>query len=95
MRGTDTIASALALTTFAACNGGLPASDPTSMTLEEYEESSDDMTEPPRDPAANPDQQAMDECSAECLSSDDCCEGYYCGKDPQRSHRKDYCLPGG
>jgi hypothetical protein len=82
------------LTIFVACNSGLPATDPTSLTLEEYEANSEEAENPPPDPDENPDEEAADECSTECMSSDDCCEGYYCGKDPQRSQRKDYCLPG-
>ena len=28
-----------------------------------------------------------------CSSTDDCCKGYACGFDPERSHVQRYCLP--
>lgn len=31
----------------------------------------------------------------ECLSDADCCQGFVCGKDPERSHRISYCIYGG
>ena len=31
----------------------------------------------------------------ECLSDEDCCEGFYCGIDPQGSTRIKTCLDGG
>ena len=80
---------------FAACSGGQAKTDPSALTLEEFEQNSEEAEGPPPDPTDNPDDFAVDECSTECLSDDDCCDGYYCGKDPERSQRKDYCLPGG
>jgi hypothetical protein len=80
---------------FSACSGGQTRTDPSALTLEEYEQSSEESQAPAPDPTDNPAEGVVDECSTECMSSDDCCEGYYCGKDPERSPRKDYCLPGG
>ena len=94
MRGIK-IASTLVFTTFVACNSGLPATDPTALTREGYEENSEEMEEPPADAAESPGEQDADEGSTECSSDDDCDDGYYCGKDPERSQRKDYCLPEG
>jgi len=31
----------------------------------------------------------------ECLSDDDCCQGFYCGKDPEGSPRLKVCIDGG
>ena len=31
----------------------------------------------------------------ECLSDDDCCQGFYCGKDPEGSSRIKVCIDGG
>ena len=31
----------------------------------------------------------------ECLSDKDCCSGFYCGYDPEGSHRVKTCLYGG
>ncbi len=91
MLRTAILCSALTL----ACSSNLAETDDSTLTLEEFEQNSDAVKKPPPDPAANPDQVAADECIVECLSSDDCCEGYYCGKDPERSRRREYCLPGG
>lgn len=33
--------------------------------------------------------------AVECLSDADCCQGFVCGKDPERSHRVSYCIFGG
>ena len=79
----------------AACSGSQTKTDPSALTLEEFEKNSEATEKPPPDPTENPSDSATDECEIECLSDKDCCEGYYCGKDPERSQRKDYCLPGG
>ena len=76
----------------AGCSGS-QKTDPTALTLEEYEKNSKENVAPPPDPMANPDEDAVDECAQECMSDKDCCDGYYCGKDPEQSARKDYCLP--
>ena len=31
----------------------------------------------------------------ECLGDDDCCQGFYCGKDPEGSSRIKVCIDGG
>ena len=31
----------------------------------------------------------------ECLSDEDCCQGFYCGKDPEGSSRIKVCIEGG
>jgi len=31
----------------------------------------------------------------ECLADDDCCQGFYCGKDPEGSSRIKVCIDGG
>lgn len=31
----------------------------------------------------------------ECLSDSDCCPGFVCGKDPERSQHSSYCIYGG
>jgi hypothetical protein len=31
----------------------------------------------------------------ECMSDDDCCQGFYCGKDPEGSSRIKVCIDGG
>lgn len=79
----------------AACSGSQAKTDPSALTLEEFEKNSESTEKPPPDPTDNPSESSKDECSVECLSDKDCCDGYYCGKDPERSQRKDYCLPGG
>ena len=94
MRGL-TIATVTVFVGVAACSGGQTKTDSTALTLEEFEENSEQSEAEPTDPMANPSEGASDQCSTECLSDKDCCEGYYCGKDPERSPRKDYCLPGG
>ncbi len=80
---------------FTACSGSQPRTDPSALTLEEFEKNSENTQAPPPNPVANPDEDAVDECEVECYDNSDCCEGYYCGKDPEKSQRKDYCLPGG
>lgn len=95
MRGKILLLPAFTLGSIVACSGSQPKTDPSALTLEEYERNSKATEKPPPDPAANPDESAVDECSQECDSDADCCEGYYCGKDPEQSARKDYCLPGG
>lgn len=96
MRGTSVMIFAgfglIGAGSLAACSGS-QKTDPTALTLEEYEKNSRATEKPPPDPMANPDEHAVDECSQECMSDKDCCEGYYCGKDPEQSARKDYCLP--
>lgn len=94
MRGISVAVLVLAYVA-SACSGSQPKTDPSALTLEEFEENSEATKAPPPDPAANPAQDTVDECSTECMSDDDCCDGYYCGKDPERSQRKDYCMPGG
>jgi len=78
-----------------ACSGSQPKTDPSALTLEEFEENSADAAEPPPDPMDNPTEHSADECATECRSDDDCCEGYFCGKDPEKSQRRTYCMPGG
>jgi hypothetical protein len=96
MRGRTVIVVAgfglLGACSVAACSG-TQKTDPTALTLDEYEKNSKENEKPPPDPMANPDESAVDECAQECMSDKDCCEGYYCGKDPEQSARKDYCLP--
>lgn len=38
---------------------------------------------------------AEDGKQAECTDDRDCCPGYYCGRDPEGSHLKRYCLYSG
>jgi len=94
MRGNSFLVPAFCFGFGVACSGSQPKTDPTALTLEEYEKNSKATEKPPPDPMANPDENADDECSRECDSDKDCCAGYYCGKDPEQSARKDYCLPG-
>lgn len=94
MRGIS-IATLIAVLGFSACSGSQPKTDPSALTLEEYEKNADAAEGPPPDPTDNPSDNAVDECATECMSDDDCCEGYFCGKDPERSQRKTYCMPGG
>jgi len=94
MRGKILLLPVLCFGLLVACSGSQPKTDPTALTLEEYEKNSKATEKPPPDPMDNPDESAVDECSTECDSDADCCKGYYCGKDPEQSSRKDYCLPG-
>ena len=94
MRGKTVASLGFVLGLVAACSGSQPKTDPSALTLEEYEKNSKEQEKPPPDPMANPDEASVDECSRECDSDADCCDGYYCGKDPEQSARKDYCLPG-
>ena len=94
MRGLS-IATVLFCAGFVACSGSQTKTDPSALTLEEFEENSEPTEASPADPLAEPSDAALDECRTECFSDKDCCDGYYCGKDPEKSQRKDYCLPGG
>ena len=77
-----------------ACSGSQPKTDPSALTLEEFEEGQDEAEEPKEyDPYQAPPDPDSDDCRTECRTEEDCCEGYFCGKDPERSQRHDYCQP--
>jgi hypothetical protein len=75
-----------------ACSGSQPRTDPSALTLEEFEEGQEEADEPKEyDPYHAAPEPSEDDCRTECASEEDCCEGYFCGKDPERSQRHDYC----
>ena len=78
-----------------ACSGSQPKTDSSALTLEEFEEGGEEAAKPTEGvqeaPAPDPTQ---DECRGECSTDEDCCDGYFCGKDPERSQRLTYCMEG-
>jgi hypothetical protein len=88
------IASILGATVIVACSGSQPKTDPSALTLEEFEEGQAEAEEPKEyDPYQEAPEPGEDECRSECMSDEDCCDGYFCGKDPERSQRQNYCMP--
>jgi hypothetical protein len=94
MRG-FAIAFILGAAALVACSGGQTKTDSSALTLEEFEEGQDEAEKPtqgvPEAPAPDP---TRDECRNECSTDEDCCEGYFCGKDPERSQRLTFCMEG-
>jgi hypothetical protein len=61
-----------------------PKKEEPIMTVEEFERN----TPPPPDPCLEKGE------PRECESNEDCCEGYVCTRDPDRSAVLKYCLEG-
>ena len=95
LRGMRAFVTALILggAAITGCSGSQPKTDPSALTLEEFEEGQEEAEEPTEyDPYQAPPDPDEDQCRSECSSDADCCEGYFCGKDPERSQRHDYCM---
>jgi hypothetical protein len=70
----------------AACGGAQKAEEPPAFySSKEYE----DNTPPPPDPCMAERGEPRD-----CTSNEDCCEGFTCSLDPERSHIRRYCIEG-
>jgi hypothetical protein len=81
----------LALPAFAvalACASGPPKQDDSFYTSKEYEQA-EEHKPPPPDPCKGERGEPR-----ECRSNDDCCEGYLCSVDADRSRILRYCLEG-
>jgi len=93
-----TIAVALILVT-AACGsaskpksaktGGEEQSASTKSLIDEDEEKED------KDVLARKQCLGEDHKPKECMSDEDCCQGFYCGKDPEISPRVKVCIDSG
>jgi hypothetical protein len=94
MRGVATVFMVGVAVAVFACGGSQPKTDSSALTLEEFEEGQEEAGEErPASALDETPEPGADECRTECRSEEDCCEGYYCGKDPERSHRLDFCMP--
>ncbi len=82
------LAMALASAVIGACAGDQAEQKETFYTSEEYEQNRPEP-EPPPDPCM-----AEDGEPRQCSSNEDCCEGFQCGFDPQRSRVVRYCMGG-
>jgi hypothetical protein len=93
--GVKTLAACVLFASVVGCGPSQPTTDPSALSSEEFERGSKAVEKPRQKAAEEPEEEvsSKDECDVECLSADDCCQGYYCGKHPERSQRKDYCLP--
>lgn len=71
-----------------ACGSTQKQDNDSFYTSEEYEQNRPEP-EPPPDPCRAEGGEPRD-----CKANEDCCEGYVCSLDPERSRVRRYCLEG-
>ncbi len=87
-RGVAALTLVAASVAIAACDSSQAEEKDAFYTSDEYEKNKPEP-EPPPDPC-----RAEGGEPRECRSAEDCCDGYTCGLDPERSRIVRYCLEG-
>jgi hypothetical protein len=85
LKGTLVVLAAFGLLA-AACGGAQKTEEqPEFYSSKEYEENKPPPPDPCREASGEP---------RECKANEDCCEGFVCSLDPERSRIRRYCIEG-